>query len=363
MKKIFTLFCLCLLCMATMAERRASGVVVNEAGEPEIGVAVMVTGTAIGTTTDYDGKFEINAPDDAQTLTFSYMGKETQTLPIGRNMRVVLKEHTEQLDEVIAVAYGTASKGSYVGSAQSIKSETIEKKNSTEISKALAGEVAGVQVVNSSGQPGSNATLYIRGIGSVSSGQTPLYVVDGIPYDGDISAIDPSDIESTSILKDATATALYGSRGSNGVVLLTTKRGTSGEHGKIDVDVKYGASMRLLPMYDVITSPEEYVQLAWQGIYNSFYSSYSDHNRLINQVNKTLFSSKGIPTAYNIWDVSGSNLIDGTTGKFYPDVKRKKQFEQMDSWYNAIFRTGQKAEATVKISGGTDKTTYYTSFG
>ena len=364
MKKILTIFSLCLLCSVAFADnRKVSGVVLNEAGEPEIGVAVIVTGTGNGTTTDYDGRFEISVPDDAKTLTFSYMGKETQTLPIAQNMRVVLKEHTEQLEEVIAVAYGTASKGSYVGSAQSVKAETIEKKNTTEISKALAGEVAGVQVVNSSGQPGTNATLYIRGIGSVSSGQTPLYVVDGIPYDGDISAIDPSDIESTSILKDATATALYGSRGSNGVVLLTTKKGTSGEHGKIDVDVKYGANMRLLPMYDVIKSPEEYVELAWLGIYNSFYNAYSDDNRRINQVNKTLFSSKGIPTAYNLWDVAGQSLIDGSTGKFYPDVNRKKQYQEMDSWYNSIFRIGQKAEATVKISGGSDKTTYYTSFG
>ena len=187
MKKILTIFSLCLLCSVAFADnRKVSGVVLNEAGEPEIGVAVIVTGTGNGTTTDYDGRFEISVPDEAKTLTFSYMGKETQTLPIAQNMRVVLKEHTEQLEEVIAVAYGTASKGSYVGSAQSVKAETIEKKNTTEISKALAGEVAGVQVVNSSGQPGTNATLYIRGIGSVSSGQTPLYVVDGIPYDGSI---------------------------------------------------------------------------------------------------------------------------------------------------------------------------------
>lgn len=365
MKKLLTIISFCLIAFTVAAQtRHITGTVIDEAsGEPEIGVSIIVTGTSIGTVSDYDGHFELDVPNDAKTLTFSYMGKETLVLPIKDNMRVTMREHTELIDEVVAIAYGTTSKNSYTGSVQSVKAETIEKKNSTEISKALAGEVAGVQVINTSGQPGTNATMYIRGVGSIMSGQTPLYVVDGVPFDGDVSSIDPSDIESTSILKDATATALYGSRGANGVVLITTKKGNSGEHGKIDVDVKYGANMHLLPMYDVITSPEEYVELSWMGMFNSLRDGLSTDNGAIRQANQNLFSAKGLPTIYNLWNENGQNLIDGTTGKFYSDVTRKSQFVTMDNWYKAIFRVGQKAEATVKISGGSDKTTYYTSFG
>ena len=223
-----------------------------------------------------------------------------------------------------------------------------------------------MQVVNSSGQPGTNASIRIRGIGSIYASTSPLYIVDGVQYQGDISSIDPGDIASTTILKDATATSLYGSRGANGVIVITTKKGTTGETGKIDVDVKYGANMHLLPMYEVITDPKEYVELCWQGIYNSLAGSYpaSMRSERIQETNRMLYDNKqGLPSSYNLWNAPGSALIDGYTGKFFSDVQYKPGYENMASWSDELFRVGQKADATVRISGGSEKTTYFTSFG
>ena len=157
-------------------------------------------------------------------MVVSFIGLESQEVTIKPTVKVVLRSDAEQLDEVMVVAYGGATKRSFTGSATEIGGEQISLKNPTELSKALAGEVAGVQVMSTSGQPGSNASIRIRGLGSAYSSRSPLYVVDGIPFEADLSGIDPSDIASMTVLKDATATALYGSRAANGVVLITTKK-------------------------------------------------------------------------------------------------------------------------------------------
>ena len=267
MKKIFTLMFLAALSIGLFAEKQVSGVVVYENGEPVIGASIQAKGTTQGTISDYDGKFEMEVPESVKTLVISYVGMATQEVAAGKNLKITMKENSEIIQEVVVTGYGTVSKGAYAGSAQAVKAEDIEKKNPSDVTKALAGEVAGVQVVNSSGQPGSVASIRIRGIGSISASSAPLYVVDGIPLDaGSISSIDPGDIASTTILKDATATSLYGSRGANGVIVITTKKGSSnGDEAKIEVDVKAGANMRLLPMYDVIDTPEDYIVLAWQS--------------------------------------------------------------------------------------------------
>lgn len=337
-------------------------VVSGEGDEPVIGASIMVKGTTNGTITDIDGSFDLSI-SDGDILVVSYIGMKTQEVAAKNGMTIHLEEDAQMIDEVITVAYGTSTKKSFTGSATVVNSEKIEKKNATEVSKALAGEVAGVQVVNSSGQPGSNASIRIRGIGSVNSSTSPLYVVDGVPFDGDISGIDPSDIASTTVLKDATATSLYGSRGANGVILITTKKGTAGSEAKIDVDFKYGGNMHLLPLYDVITSPEEYMELGWQGIYNQLRPGYTTDLAAAKAASAALFGSKGVASQYNMWNTT--SIIDPYTGKFYDDgsVSRKAGYENLESWKDAIFRVGQKMEANVKIHGGAEKTTYYTSFG
>lgn len=371
MKKALTLIALAMLVITSvMAQnKQISGVVIDEKGEPIIGASIQVKGTSLGTITDFDGAFALSVPEEAKTLVISYIGMATQEVAVKNNLRITLKENTEVIQEVVVTGYGNVSKGSFAGSAQAVTSETIEKKAPSEISKALAGEVAGVQVVNTSGQPGTNASIRIRGIGSINAGSAPLYVVDGVTFDGDISSIDPGDIASTTVLKDATATSLYGSRGANGVIVITTKNGNANEQAKITVDLNYGANMHLLPMYDVITSPQEYVEMAWQSLYNSM--SGSTDTKITN-ANNALFSAKGLPVAYNLWNADGKNLINGYTdgipgnGKFWDDgsIAMKECYgNNISSWENAMFHVGQKLDAKVSISGGKDKTTYFTSFG
>lgn len=361
MKKLFTLLMFCSMAFLAFADKQISGVVVDEKGEPLVGASVQAEG--VGTITGYDGDFALTVPDATKTVLVKYMGMEDQVVPVKKVMHIVMKENSVMIQEVVATGYGNVAKGGYTGSVTTVDAETIEKKSPSEISKALAGEVAGVQVVNTSGQPGTNATIRVRGIGSIYSGSAPLYVVDGIPYDGDISAIDPGDIASTTVLKDATATSLYGSRGANGVILITTKKGTSGEEGKIDVDVKYGANMHLLPLYSVVTDPKEYIEMGWMGIYNNLKGAYSSDNRRIQAANDQLYSAKGLPAIYNLWNVQGNELINGYTGKFNDDVQYKPGMDKMTSWSDAIFHVGQKLDATARISGGSEKTTYFTSFG
>ncbi len=376
MKKFFTLVLLAMLSVVVYADKQVSGVVLDSKGDPVIGASIQAAGSTQGTISDYDGKFEMTVPESVKTLVISFVGMATQEVTAGQNLKVVLTENTEVLEDVVVTGYGTVAKGAYAGSAQAVKADDIEKKNPSDITKALAGEVAGVQVVNSSGQPGTVASIRIRGIGSISSSSAPLYVVDGIPLDaGSISAIDPSDIASTTILKDATATSLYGSRGANGVILITTKKGSSnGDEAKIDVDVKGGANMRLLPMYDVIDSPEDYIVTAWQSLYNQYkLINKRDEDQAISLANRNLYGSAGIPTIYNLWDAdgSGAKLINArdAAGNVNPSFDytnyptRLPAYQKMDNWYKTLFHNGLKFEATAKISGGNEKLNYYTSFG
>ena len=359
MRKLTLVLAALVLCIsAAFAQAKTiSGTVVEDANnEPVIGASVVVVGTTTGTVTDFDGNFTLTVSEGTE-LEITYVGFEPTRVKAKNGMVVRMKVDAAALDEVMVVGYSQTTKKSYVGSASVVSGEALEKKNATEVSKALAGEVAGVQVVTTSGQPGTNASIRIRGIGSVNSSTSPLYVVDGIPFDGDISSIDPSDIASTTVLKDATATALYGSRGSNGVILITTKKGSSDGEGKIDVDFKYGANMRLIPMYDAITSAQRYVELGYQGLLNTYPTA--------DAASAALFGPKGIPAIYNMWVEAGNTLIDPATGRMYNDVTLKPGYisDPMHSWEDAIFRVGQKMEGTVKIHGGSDKTTYYTSFG
>lgn len=369
MKKIFTLLVLGFVSLSMLAAKQVSGVVLDANNEPVIGASVMVKGSSVGTISDYDGEFVLEVADDAKVLVVSFVGMKTQEVPIQSYVKVVLHEATEMIQEVVVTGYGNVSKGSFAGSAQAVDAEVIEKKSPTEISKALAGEVAGVQVINTSGQPGSNASIRIRGVGSINGDASPLYVVDGVTYDGDISAIDPGDIASTTILKDATATSLYGSRGANGVVVITTKKGNSGEEGKVDVDLKYGANMRLLPLYEVITSPEEYVSMSWMSLYNSFRYGGQNQAAAVKSASRALYSTAGLPVGYNLWDAKGEFLVNpyDASGQVNPSfdntIARRKGYENIESWSDAIFRIGQKMDATVKFSGGTEKVNYFTSVG
>ncbi len=219
--------------------QRVVGTVTNETGEPLIGVSVMVDGTKTGVVTDIDGKFSINAPASNATLTFSYIGYLPQTVRTsGKSvLNVVLKEDLKQLDEIVVVAYGTQRKKDLTGAVSAVDVAQIKKMQSPNIGQALQGQVSGV-TVSTSGEPGSGADIRIRGVGSFSN-VGPLYVVDGLILTGSQREFNVNDIESMQVLKDASATALYGARGANGVILITTKKGKDGTP-RIDVSANYG---------------------------------------------------------------------------------------------------------------------------
>lgn len=360
MKKKRMLMAACLLTAASWAsaQSRVTGTVVSsEDGQPVVGASVIVPGTKIGVVTDVDGKFSLTVPQGHKNIRISSVGMHSQEVAAKGNLRISLESNSKVLGEVMVVAYGGQTKQSFTGAATQLKGDNLAMKSPTELSNALAGEVAGVQVLSTSGQPGSTASIRIRGLGSAYSSRQPLYVVDGMPYEADLSNIDPGDIASITVLKDATATALYGSRAANGVIIVTTKKGSAGKT-KIEASFEYGANMRLIPQYDVIKSPERFTELSWESLKG--YGELAGASDPAAWASSQLFGGKnGIPTQYNMWNAQGSELIDPATGLFKSGVTRKYTPED---WSDYIFRTGQRMNTGVKISGGNDKLTHFTSF-
>lgn len=362
-KKLVLMGAALLMTAATAsAQKRVTGRVLDTNGAPIAGATVHVKGSQIKTKTDANGNFSLkNIPSNAKQITFSYFGMGTQTVSVSANMQVTLKDNEQTLGEAYVVAYGKATKASFTGAAAKIKGDVVENKATTEVTSALAGEVAGVQIMQSDGNPGANSSIVMRGIGSVNAAASPLIVVDGMPYAGDLSSIDPKDIESLDLMKDATATALYGSRGANGVIIISTKKGKAGKLS-IGADVKYSVSGRWLPTYDVIKSPERFVELSWESLKNNFMKQGATEEQAIGAASAALFDDQngGIPSVYNMWNADGADLIDPATGRFNSGITRKYN---PDSWEDELFRTGQKVDAGVNLTGGTDRIKTYTSVG
>lgn len=346
-----------------LAQTKVNGTVTSqEDGQPVIGASVLVVGTQVGTVTDADGHFSLTVPEGKKTLRISYVGMEPIEINARPNMRIMLTSDQKALDEVIVVAYGKTTKQAFTGSATQLDGSQMALKNTSEITKTLQGEVSGVQVFNTSGMPGSNATVLIRGLGSVNTSSAPLYVVDGIAFGGDISGINPNDIESMTVLKGPSATALYGARATNGVILITTKNGQKG-NVKVEAEVKYGANCRWIPLYSTIQSPERFTELTWEGQKNMFQYAYgSDESTSQTLAGNYLFDDGqyGIDDAFNMWNAASKDLINPETGLFNEGVTRKYNPE---SWKDHIFRTGKKFEGDVKISGGNDRISFFTSLG
>src|SRR5690606_1409856 len=319
------------LCMSiSFAQEKAiSGNVTDQDGLPLPGVSIVVVGTTNGTQTDFDGNYSITAAT-GQVLRFSYIGQRSVEATIGASniINIQMEEDAQALEEVVVVGYGTTTKQAFAGTASVVKAETLETKSYSNVSQALAGEVAGVTVINTSGQPGTSSTIRIRGYGSVNGNRDPLYVVDGVPFSGSLNSINPSDIASTTVLKDATATAIYGSRGANGVILITTKSGSARET-YVEVDVKSGFNMQLIPRYNVVTSPEEYISYVWEGIYNR--AAIEGNADPVAYANTNLFTVNNVHPGYNMWNVAdGGELIDPVTRMVRPNVTRRYTPERFE---------------------------------
>ncbi len=345
MKKLFLLLTALVTTLAVMAQTQTvSGTVTSADGEPLIGATVLGAGTHTGTATDIDGNFTLTLPASVKKLQVSYVGMNTKEVDIvpGQKMNIVL-DGSNMLDEVITVAYGTAKKSSFTGAASTISGSTIEKLQVSNVSKALEGAAPGVQVAIQSGQPGSSGTIRIRGIGSINSSSNPLYVVDGMPFDGDLASINPNDIESMSVLKDAASTALYGSRAANGVIVITTKKGKE-QKSRVSLDVRIGSNSRGIGNYDIMTDPGMYLKTYWNLLKNQSDAA---------NASATLIDRLG----YNPYDCANNAVVDANGN--LTDARLLWN----DNWTDAAISNGLRQEYNLTVTGGNEKSNHFLSLG
>ncbi len=359
MRKLSLLACALLLGGAAYAQNMTVKGKVTANGLEMPGVTVSVKGTAGGTITSLDGDFTIKA-DAGSVLVFSFIGYETVEVPVKGNgpINVELREKTTDLDEVvIAVPYGTAKKSTFTGSAGVVDKKIIANSQVASVSQALQGSVAGLQSFSASGQPGEDATILIRGVGSVNASTTPLYVVDGVPYDGALSSISNQDIASITVLKDAAAASLYGSRAANGVVMITTKQGSKKSAPSIEISAKYGFSDRAVKDYEQV-STEQYFMLEWEAIRNmrmnlkknpdtaEAAAAYATQNLTLNYIGINPYG-----TAYPQPIGTDGKLVEGA------------RLLWNDSWEDALSQDAHYTDLSARVSGGSENSQYYFSLG
>ncbi len=351
-----TLSCLFLTIGMAFAQSGITGTVVyQDDGTPVIGAAVKVVDSQIGVATDAEGKFTLDVPKGTR-LHVSYLGMESKIVKASDHMVVALIEQENALDEVMVVAYGSQKKVAFTGAAASIDGKAIENLQVSSLDDALQGMVAGVQTISASGTPGSGSTIMIRGIGSISANAEPLIVLDGVPYSGNLNSIPTQDIENISILKDAAANSMYGARGANGVIIVTTKAAKAGKP-KIEFNARYGFNARGVSNYDIISDPGEYYEMMYESYRNSLLGSmsYAEANQYAAQ---NLVSNV---TKYNIYKgIADNAIIDPMTGKLNPNATQRKWH---DDWTEDPFENGTRQEYTVGISGGSGDTKVYASLG
>lgn len=334
------------------------GVVTSEEdGLPIVGASVLVKGTTQGTITDVDGNFMISGVKaDSKTLIVSFVGMKSKEVAIKKGeLKIVMKSDAEVLDEVMVVAYGTVKKSAFTGSATVVDQDKI-KSPAVSFDKSLAGQVSGVQVMSNSGQPGSGTSFRIRGSGSLKASNEPLYVIDGVATTSTeyssiaeenesssniLSSINPNDIESITVLKDAAAAALYGSRAANGVVVITTKSGKEGK-ARVNFNAQFSWS-KLGKAYDMMSSAD---------MYKMIYQGYRAKGETMEEANAT---AQGALTQnpYNVenpLDENG-NVVDGA--KLVVDT----------DWQKEVFRTAPSQDYNMNVSGKNDKTNYFFSIG
>ena len=361
--------------MALAQNKQVSGTVTDTKGAPVIGATVVVDGTTIGTSTDALGQYTLEAPADG-VLAVSSIGYSEQKIAInGKTLvNVVLAESAHALDDVIVTAYGEAKREAFSGSAVMVKTEEIVKSQHTNAIDALNGKVPGLQIMNATGQPGSaSPTVIIRGISSIEAGKQPLIIVDGMSFAGSMNDINPADIESMSVLKDAAAAALYGSRGANGVIMITTKR-AKGRDAIVNVDVKVGVNQRAQQDYDYITDPGEYYEMHYKML-NNYYTQVaglSAHEAHV-KANQTMVdpSAANGSLGYNVFTVPEGQTLIGRNGKLNPaaTLGRKVNFNgedylvTPDNWIDEVYMQGIRQEYNVNIAAGSERASFYGSFG
>ena len=375
MEKRLTMILACLFLSIGMAlaQKAVTGTVVSqEDGQPIIGATIRVVGANVGAVTDADGKFSLSLPSGHNKLKVTYVGMVDQDVTVkGNSVRVVLAPDETNLDEVMVVAYGTAKKSAFTGSAAVVKSDDIAKISSSNVMSALSGKVSGVQINSATGAPGQESfSIRIRGISSINAGNDPLIIVDGAPCDADyINNLNQNDIASMTVLKDAASAALYGARGANGVVIITTKNGREGTSA-ITVDAKWGANSRGVQFYNTIESPAAYYETYYQALKNYSLNNGNDNMTAHKWALNNMFSG-GYDLGYNVYTVPEGQDFIGLNGKLNPNatlgrvinVNGTDYMLYPDSWRDAAYQTGLRQEYNITATGSNDKGSFYGSAG
>ena len=345
--------------VSAWAQTTVSGVVISsEDGLPIAGASVKVLGTSKGVVTDVNGKYSISVPSEGSRLEISYVGMISRIVKSGQNVRTELDIDAAGLEEVVVVAYGTQKKTSLTGAIQSVKSEAIEMRPTSSVTTALEGTVAGVQVNSTYGAPGTDPSIRIRGVGTVNGSSSPLYVLDGVPFGGNISDLNPADIESISVLKDAASAALYGNRASNGVILITSKKGKMGKLN-VSLDIKQGTYSRGVPEYDRADA-RQWMELEWQNLRNSRISGNGE-----DAATAAAYASKNLidEIVYlNIFNKPNDALFDAN-GKMAADASILPGYADDLDWYDFGVRAGYRQEYNINANGSNDKADYRFSAG
>ncbi|MGB3007014.1 MAG: SusC/RagA family TonB-linked outer membrane protein [Chitinophagaceae bacterium] len=360
MRKLFLLlFGIVLFAGTAFAQRTITGKVTDETGNPLAKVSVLVKGTTTGTVTKEDGTYSLVLPANATTLVISSIGMTSTEVPLSAgtsNYAVQLSALTKSMDEVLVVGYGrTVKKGDFTGSANQTTFEDFKNRPILNPLNAIVATGPGVQTTTSNGAPGSSPGIRVRGFGSISAGSSPLYVVDGVAYDGGVANINTEDIETITTLKDASTTALWGSRAANGVIMITTKKGNKNKTN-LTFKVLQGYSTRALPEYERVDA-YQYYPLMWEAMKNSLQYN-SGQSATVAAQNAT----NGIKTqlAYNPFQVANNDIVK-TDGTLNP-VAQLLWAEDLD-WTKDLERLGTRQDYAISYSGGTEKSDYFSSFG
>lgn len=371
MNRLKALLMMCFLTLAAIAQAHVvSGIVLDIEGEPLAGASIIPDGGANPGVTDIDGKFSLNIPSNVKTLTVSYVGMLTATVNVTDSpMTIVLQNDDTSLDEVMVVAFGTAKKSAFTGSAAVVNSEELSKHVTTNVASALAGSVPGFIIRGASGTPGSQGSINIRGIGSMYAETNPLIILDGAPYEGNLNDLAQTDIASISVLKDAASAALYGARGATGVILITTKDGNNNKT-RITFDAKWGANSRAVQEYDIIDSPAQYYETYYRQVQNwnndlltplGMYTPEMIHQQSVDKTIKDL--------AYNVYSLPAGESLIGLDGRLNPNASLGNTFNYNgkdyyltpDDWTDAAYRSGFRQEYNFAVNGGNERATFYTS--
>lgn len=343
--------------------RNITGTVTDEAGDPMAGVSVLIKGTRQGTSTDIDGKYALKAERGA-VLEFSYIGYTTQTVTVNIHnvIDITMQEDVKTLDEVVVVAYGTQKKSSITGAISQVTSADIANRPVSSVTSALEGASSGINVTGAIGQPGTSSTISIRGIGTVTGNNNPLIVLDGVPFDGNMTDIAPDDIESISVLKDAASCALYGNRASNGVILLTTKKSKANKP-TFTFKTSQGWFERGQSDYARV-NPYQFMEVEYANLYNGQISSKgldrsnpADMATARQYVMNELVNSR---TVINIFDTPVTEMFDAN-GKMNPGVRINPLYAEDLDWYDQSIRKGYRAEYSFAGTGATERSDYYFS--